>query len=95
LTTRVEPDRKRRRTGPAQKEESVDRLRHVDVGGVIIGLVILGVGLYYVGQKTLGLAIPDLDWERIWPLLVVAVGIGVVFKNWARASGNDSGSKAS
>jgi hypothetical protein len=73
----------------------VDRLRNLDLGGVIIGLIILGVGLYYFGQKTLGLSIPDLDWDRIWPLFVIALGIGIVFTNWARGKGANSGPKGS
>lgn len=73
----------------------MDRLRRVDVGGVIIGLVILGVGVYYFGQKTLGLSIPDLDWDRLSPLFVIAIGIGIVFNNWTRAGRHDSGPKAS
>jgi hypothetical protein len=73
----------------------VDRLRNIDVGGVIIGLIILGVGLYYFGQKTLGLSIPDLEWDRIWPLFVVAAGIGIVLTNWARANKGNSGPKGS
>jgi hypothetical protein len=77
---------------PRGREGPVDRLRHVDIGGVIFGLVILGIGLYYVGQKTLGLAIPDLDWDRLWPLLVVGLGGSIVFSNWARGNRNNSNS---
>jgi len=73
----------------------VDRLRNLDVGGVIVGLIILGVGLYYFGQKTLGLSIPDLDWDKIWPLFVIALGIGIVFNNWVRANRMSSGPKGS
>jgi hypothetical protein len=73
----------------------VDRLRNLDLGGVIFGLIILGVGLYYFGQKTLGLSIPDLEWDRIWPLLVIALGIGIVFNNWARSHRGSSGPKGS
>ena len=73
----------------------MDRLRNLDVGGVIVGLIILGVGLYYFGQKTLGLSIPDLDWDKIWPLFVIALGIGIVFNNWVRANRMSSGPKGS
>jgi hypothetical protein len=68
----------------------VERLRNLDVGGMIFGLIILGVGVYYLLQKTFGLSIPDLDWDKIWPLFVIALGIGVVFSTWSRRSGPKS-----
>ena len=62
----------------------MNRDRGLDFGALIFGLIVLGVGIYYFAQKTLGLAIPDLDWERIWPLIIIAVGVLVVVSNLRR-----------
>jgi hypothetical protein len=62
----------------------VGRTRGLDVGALIFGLVVLGVGIYYFAQKTLGLAMPELDWDRLWPLVVIAVGIGILVSNLSR-----------
>ena len=60
----------------------MERLRGLDVGGLLIGLVIVGVGVYYFMEQTLGIAIPKLDWDRVWPLFVIALGVGIVSSNW-------------
>ena len=62
----------------------MDRLRQVDIGAILIGLIILGVGLYYLLSNTFGLALPDLDWDKIWPLAVLALGIGILWGTWAK-----------
>ena len=70
----------------------MERLRGIDVGGVLIGLIILGVGVYYLLTNTLGLAIPELDWDRVWPLFIIALGVGIVSSNWMRRKSGGSGS---
>jgi ABC-type antimicrobial peptide transport system permease subunit len=62
-------------------EDLVERLRDVDVARVLIGLIIAGVGFYYFLTNTLGLALPQLDWDRVWPLFLIAVGLGIVSTN--------------
>jgi hypothetical protein len=62
----------------------VERLRDVDVAKVLIGLIVAGVGFYYFLTNTLRLALPQLDWDRVWPFFVVAIGLGIVNANWHR-----------
>ena len=64
----------------------MDWLRHLDIGGVLIGLIILGVGLYYLLVNTFGFVLPELDWDKIWPLAVIAVGLGILWGTWSRTS---------
>ena len=54
--------------------------RRRDVGGLVFGGILLAVGIYYLLQRTLGLDIPDLDWDQIWPIAVIVLGISVVAK---------------
>lgn len=65
----------------------MDRLKRLDMGGLIIGLIILAVGVYYLLANTLGFSLPELDWDKIWPLAVMALGIGILWGAWARMSG--------
>jgi ABC-type maltose transport system permease subunit len=58
--------------------------RRTDVGGFIFGGIVLLVGVYYLLQQTLGLALPDLDWDRIWPLILVVIGGAILFGAWSR-----------
>ncbi len=52
------------------------RSRWLDVGWLIAGAIILFVGAYYVIRNTLGFNLPELNGEAIWPLAVIALGIG-------------------
>jgi hypothetical protein len=58
--------------------------RRMDVGAVIIGLVILGVGGYFLLENTFGIDLPELDWDVIWPLFIIAIGVGIVWRAWDR-----------
>ncbi len=66
----------------------MERLRRLDLGGVLIGLIIVGVGVYYLLVNTFGITLPELDWDKIWPILVMALGVGIVWSAWNRM-GND------
>ncbi len=65
----------------------MDRLHEVDVARVLIGLIIAAVGFYYFLTNTLGLALPELDWDRVWPFFVIAIGLGIVSANWYGKNG--------
>ncbi len=56
----------------------MNRLRGLDLGAIIIGVLVLGVGAYYVLVNTFGVNLPDLDWDKIWPLAIVALGIAIL-----------------
>jgi hypothetical protein len=63
---------------------AMNRLRGLDLGAIIIGVLVLGVGAYYVLVNTFGVNLPDLDWDKIWPLAVMAVGIAILAGAWSR-----------
>ncbi len=62
----------------------MDRLRRLDIGGVIIGLLIIGIGGYYLLVNTFGFTLPELDWDKVWPIAVIALGAGIAWGAWAR-----------
>jgi hypothetical protein len=64
----------------------VDRVRRVDIGALLIGLIILGVGIYYMLTNTFGIVLPPLDWDQIWPLAVIALGVGILWGAWTKMS---------
>jgi hypothetical protein len=69
----------------------MDRLRRPDTGGVIVGLIILGVGVYYLLENTFGFAMPELDWDKIWPLALVILGVAIVWGAWSRGGHRHQG----
>lgn len=52
--------------------------RRVDIGWLIAGLIVLFVGGYFFLRNTLGLALAELDWDMIWPIVVIAVGVSML-----------------
>lgn len=58
----------------------MEQERRLDVGAVIIGLIILGVGGYFLLENTFGFDLPELNWDMIWPLVIIAIGVGVVWR---------------
>ncbi len=58
------------------------RHRHRDGSGrwwsLFGGLVLLGLGLWFFADKTLGIDMPDLRWSQLWPLILIVVGVLVL-----------------
>jgi hypothetical protein len=49
-------------------------------GSILIGLIILGVGIWYFADRTLGLELPRFDADQLWPIAVIAVGIWLILR---------------
>lgn len=52
--------------------------RGVDVGALVFGAILLLVGGYYLLVNTFGVQLPELNWDQIWPLAIIGLGILVV-----------------
>lgn len=50
------------------------RRRRLDGGGLILGGILLLIGIYYLFQQTLGFDIPDLNWNQLWPVILIVIG---------------------
>jgi uncharacterized integral membrane protein len=55
-------------------------LKRLDTPGLIFGVLLLFTGTYYVLRNTFGLALDDINWDLVWPFIVVALGGAVVTK---------------
>ena len=49
-------------------------------GSIILGLVILAVGLWYFGDRTLGLELPRLEADQLWPIAVIGLGVWLIVR---------------
>jgi hypothetical protein len=58
--------------------------RRTDTGALIFGLILLLVGGYYMLTETFQLNLPELDWDRIWPLIILVIGAGILWNAWSR-----------
>ena len=64
----------------------MDGLRNIDIGAIFLGLLILGVGVYYTLVNVFGFQLGQLNWDMIWPLCVVALGVGILWRAWSRTT---------
>jgi uncharacterized integral membrane protein len=60
-----------------------DLTRRRGLGGILIALLLITVGVYYVLRNTLGFDLAELDGEAIWPILVVILGLGIMERAWS------------
>ena len=65
------------------------RHRASGAGGVVVGLVLIAIGTYYVLTNTLGIDLPELDGDMIWPIIVMAIGVLIVFRATRDQLGHD------
>jgi hypothetical protein len=49
-------------------------------GSIIVGLVILAVGLWYFADRTLGLDLPRLEADQLWPIAIIALGVWLIVR---------------
>jgi len=65
--------------------------RRVDVGAIVLGAVLLLVGGYFLLENAFGFDLPELNWDLIWPLALVALGALVLVRAFRGRSGPDQG----
>ena len=54
--------------------------RGSNVATILVGLVFLVIGIWYFLDTTLGLTMPDIEWDNIWPILLIVIGGVIVFR---------------
>lgn len=50
----------------------------------MLGAILLLVGGYFLLRNTLGIDIPDLDWDMIWPFAIIGLGALVLVRAMRR-----------
>ena len=48
-----------------------------NLAAIIVGLVILAAGVYFLLDRTLGVPMPPIRWGSLWPILLIVIG-GIV-----------------
>ena len=43
------------------------------------GLLLLGLGLWFFAEKTLGFDMPDISWNQFWPVILIAIGVVILY----------------
>ena len=51
-----------------------DRDRRPGLFALAAGLILIAIGIYYFVDRTLGIAMPRIQWGSLWPVLLIVVG---------------------
>jgi hypothetical protein len=62
-----------------QAPEPRDAGRRYDWSSLVFGLLILVIGTYLL-LKALGLNVPEVTGDAVWPLILIAVGAVVILR---------------
>jgi hypothetical protein len=68
---------------PPPRRTERDRGR---TASVLFGLVILGLGLWFFAEYTLGYQLPRIRWSQLWPVFLIVLGLWVVLGSMRRGS---------
>jgi hypothetical protein len=49
-------------------------------------LVVLGLGLWFFAEHTLGYELPRIRWSEIWPVFLIGIGLWIVLGSMRRGS---------
>ena len=64
--------------------------RRLDLGWLVAGGIIIFVGIYYFLSNTLGWNLGEINWDAVWPILVIAIGASILLGAWRHARGEDT-----
>lgn len=56
------------------------------LASAVIGGVVIVTGVYFLLRNAFGLALPPIDWDLVWPIVVIASGVAIVSKAAGPAS---------
>ena len=58
--------------------------RGPSLAALIVGVILIGIGLYFFIDRTLGVNLPDIRWSTIWPVVLIVVGAFILFRSVSR-----------
>ena len=51
-----------------------DRNRRPGAFAIVVGLVLIGLGVWFFLDRTLGMDLPRIQWSSVWPIILIVVG---------------------
>lgn len=51
-----------------------DRDRRPSTVAIVVGLVLIGLGVWFFLDRTLGYDLPRIQWSSVWPIILIVVG---------------------
>lgn len=73
-------------TPPVASPSRRDDRDHGRTASILVGLVFLGLGLWFFVDHTLGYELPRIRWSQLWPTVLIVIGVWVVVGSMRRGS---------
>jgi len=58
--------------------------RGPNIATIVIGLILVAIGLYYLLDVTLGVDLPPIRWGSVWPIILIVIGGLVILRASSR-----------
>ncbi len=62
------------------------RDRRPTMATILVGLAFIAVGAWFFLDRTLGVAMPRIQWSTIWPVLLIVIGGLILLRSLQRRS---------
>ena len=79
MTNSTDPPRQ----GPGA-EWRPPREPETNVASIVVGIIFLCVGGWYLLDQTLGIDMPRIDWSDFWPIILIAIGGIMLYRSATR-----------
>lgn len=63
-------------TPPPSSPSTPPRRQPRDLGGLVFGLLLVGIGGYFLLTETLGIELPEIG--QLWPVFVIGLGVWIL-----------------
>lgn len=61
-----------------------DRDRRPSTAAIVVGLILIAVGVWFFLDRTLGIALPQIQWSSVWPVILIVIGGLILFRSFQR-----------
>lgn len=55
-----------------------------DAASLFWGLLLVCIGLWFFAEQTLGIQLPTIRWDDLWPLILIGLGVIVLVRAGTR-----------
>ncbi len=55
-----------------------------NVASIVLGLVLLTIGIWYLLDQTLRLDMPRIRWSDLWPIILIVLGGVMLYRSATR-----------
>ena len=75
---------------PSRPDRGVDwrppRERETNIASMVVGIILLVIGVWYLLDQTFGIQMPRIDWGDFWPIILIAIGGIMLYRSAVRRS---------